>query len=655
VSDQLGTYRRRASIHREKIDRRPPSHRDGHCRRPTHSRVQRRQRQRDRVEPLGRVPATITERSAASARTGWHSGPFARRASSKGGGTALTLRQALSVLWQQRFLILAAVILAAAAASFYLHSESPSYSSTASVALTNSTTQGATSTTGANLQLVTGVDVSDAAAKALGGDPRTLVSEVSAAYNSTNNVVDSTATTSTESQADQSQNAIAALQSQVDKIQAQIASLSTGGNADSAVVKSQLASLNTLYQTTFTQLTAATVAPAPSTLLQAAEDGVSTASSKSKILGLGLLIGLLAGAGIALIREPFDTRIRNVDEAEEASGLPTLAQLPFTRAYRRGSHVLAVVTEPRTPFAESIRELRTSVQVLLGSASTPVLVVTSPAPFDGKTIITANLASSYALAGKLTILVSGDLRRPRIHEFFGGSEADEGLAELVTGAAPTSDDVSRLLQETSIDGMYFLPPGQPSGDPADALASPAMVQVLNHLRALADIVLIDAPPVLAAADAAIIATHADGTVLIVRNARTQRSALAETMKRLVSARVTVLGLALNRVKKITGAAYQDHYQTVTRMMAPDDTRPIPRSDVPQSAELADIDEGSPVDVGVVGPEPDDAPFLEPVDTPETETPPAVTKAQSRGTSPAQRAATRRRVERAAPGKHHRRL
>src|SRR6478609_7910132 len=103
---------------------------------------------------------------------------------------------------------------------------------------------------------------------------------------------------------------------------------------------------------------------------------------------------------------------------------------------------LPVQSAPRTPFAEATRELRTATQVMLGAHDeTPVLIVTSPAPSDGKTLVAANLAASFALSGKRTILVSADLRRPRVDGFFGGHPDTPGLAELLDAEAPSVEAI----------------------------------------------------------------------------------------------------------------------------------------------------------------------------------------------------------------------
>jgi capsular exopolysaccharide synthesis family protein len=174
------------------------------------------------------------------------------------------------------------------------------------------------------------------------------------------------------------------------------------------------------------------------------------------------------------------------------------------------------------------------------------------------------LAASWALTGKRTILVCADLRRPRIHEFFGGSEMDKGLAEILAGRTSSAQETANLLRETPIEGLSFLPAGYPQGDPADGLASTTMTRVIEQLRELADIVIVDSPPVLAVADAAIAAVHADGAIVVVRANKTLTRDIAETMKRLRAGSVNVVGVALNRVRHVTRSAYGDYYRTAVR-------------------------------------------------------------------------------------------
>ena len=324
-------------------------------------------------------------------------------------------------------------------------------------------------------------------------------------------------------------------------------------------------------------------------ILKAATFAVPTASSKVKILGLAAVIGLIAGCGIALVWAQFDTRLQTVEEAEEASRSRVLAQLPYTRAYRRGGTELPVRSAPRTPFAESIRELRTATQVLLGApTSAPVLVVTSPAPSDGKTLVTANLAASFALSGKQTILVSSDLRRPRIDDFFGGQPDAAGLAELLDADEPSESRILELVRPTQVPGLSILQSGHPVADPADGLASTRMRAIIEQLRDLADLVIFDSPPVLAVADAAILSSYADGVVVVLRAGRTRRPLLEEAIKRLHAGHANVVGLALNRVKAIVGSSYRGYYQAPLRP-APGKASPPEQPEATAGAPIGDGD------------------------------------------------------------------
>lgn len=508
----------------------------------------------------------------------------------------MTLRQALIVLWRQRLLIIAAVIVAVLAAGGYLYTRSSSYTADATVQLAQPSQQDtqqqpAPTVGGPSLQLITGDRVVAAAARTLKTtNPATLRGQVSSTYDSTTGVVTITASSAGAKRSVRVANAFAtayvgalghravqqlqALQAQAGKLNSRITALTArnqGQPRNNNVLQTQITAVTALYSTIQSQILQAQIAPASASLLHAATGAAATGISKYRLLLLAAAIGLLAGAGLALLRSQFDTKVRTVEGAEAICGRPVLSELPYVRAYRRSSVDLPVVDAPRTPYAESIRELRTSLSVLLDGAQTPVLVVTSPAPFDGKTLATANLAASLALSGKRTVVVSGDLRKPRMHEFFGGQERAEGVAELLDGHSPSAGRTIELVRRTEIDGLSILPAGHPQGDPADGLASKSMGSMLDALRTMCDVVIIDSPPVLAVADAAIIGAHADGMLIVVRANKTAEKELAETVKRLQASQVHVLGVALNRVRGVVGSVYGEYYRAAGRQEPAPDT------------------------------------------------------------------------------------
>jgi MinD-like ATPase involved in chromosome partitioning or flagellar assembly len=124
-----------------------------------------------------------------------------------------------------------------------------------------------------------------------------------------------------------------------------------------------------------------------------------TGLSKSKLGAIGLVAGLLVGCGIALARDQLDTRLRDSPDIEAVTESPILAELPEDSEVRSGKVAISLVQAPQSPMAESIRELRTSLRVILDDTPCPVIVVTSPEPGDGKTFVAANLAAAWALSG----------------------------------------------------------------------------------------------------------------------------------------------------------------------------------------------------------------------------------------------------------------
>ena len=136
-------------------------------------------------------------------------------------------------------------------------------------------------------------------------------------------------------------------------------------------------------------------------------------------MAIGVIAGLLVGCGIALGRDQFDTRLRTSPDIEAITDSPILAELPQDHDVRTGKVSIAMVQAPQSPMAESIRELRTSLRVILDDTPCPLIIVTSPEPGDGKTFVAANLAAAWAMSGSKVIVISADFRRPRLEEIFG--------------------------------------------------------------------------------------------------------------------------------------------------------------------------------------------------------------------------------------------
>jgi capsular exopolysaccharide synthesis family protein len=204
---------------------------------------------------------------------------------------------------------------------------------------------------------------------------------------------------------------------------------------------------------------------------------------------------------------------------------------------------LITLTDPRSPASEAYRTLRTNLSFYSLDKPVRTLVVTSPSPDDGKSITVANLAVTMAQGGMRTILVDCDLRRPSLHIFF-DLNSEPGLTNLVLGE--TSEPPLRM---TGVDNLWLLPSGPKPPNPADLLGSKKLDQIIATLTNMADIVLFDAPPVVAVTDAAVLGAKLDGALLVINSGKTRRDHATRAKEVLEKARVRIIGTTLTNAPK----------------------------------------------------------------------------------------------------------
>jgi tyrosine-protein kinase len=288
---------------------------------------------------------------------------------------------------------------------------------------------------------------------------------------------------------------------------------------------------------------------------------------------LGGLMGLLLALGITFLKEQLDERLRTREEAEVATGLPVLAELPFDEESAREPDTVASRLRPSGALAEATRGLRTSLSFLGIDEPLRRVVVTSGGSGEGKSLVAANLATVYAQAGMRTILVSADLRRPRADAMFLVPRGTIGLSDVIAGlyeGHPSSNGhspsgtgvaeaISRVLLPTSVDGLFLMPAGKLPPNPAELLGSQRAGEVFDALSAHADVIVVDTPPVLAVTDAAILAPRADGVVVVASAGQTHKGGLARSVETLAATRARILGLVLNKVDDKSGSGYRYSY------------------------------------------------------------------------------------------------
>ena len=307
---------------------------------------------------------------------------------------------------------------------------------------------------------------------------------------------------------------------------------------------------------------------------------------------VGALLGLTLGLVLAFVQETLDTSIGTIEDVEAYLEVPVLGVVPHIDARetvqrileRRPalaqmdpeallSHALLITHfDPKSPVAEAYRTLRTNVQFARMERAGKVIVVTSPTLQEGKTTTIVNLALTLAQSGQRTLLVGANLRRPSIHRFF-GIEREPGLADILVGSVAWRDcirtvadilmgrfEMEDIMAAPGLDNLHIIEAGPIPANPSELLSTPAMAAFLRAVRDEYDVVLIDTPPVLPVTDSAIVASQADGVILVYQAGKVGRLVLKRAKIHVENVGGKVWGVVLNDVKtEIAGYAYTHYY------------------------------------------------------------------------------------------------
>jgi len=271
---------------------------------------------------------------------------------------------------------------------------------------------------------------------------------------------------------------------------------------------------------------------------------------------LAAIIGLLLGMLVATVADRLDGSVRTPDEVRDRLRLAILGSIPRAGAgirfggsagdrFRIISHV-----EPQSMIAEAFRSLRTNLAFARAHHDLRTIVLTSPGPGDGKSTVACNLATTFAQQGQRTLLIDADLRRAVVNTSFELPQSP-GLTEVLVGVTPFGDAV----RATDAPNLSVLASGQFPPNPSELLGSRQMRAVLEEATRVFDMVVIDAPPVLAVTDASVISSLVDGTIVVVRLGKTARDAVQRAVAQLRIVNGRILGAVLNDVNFRSGVYY----------------------------------------------------------------------------------------------------
>jgi capsular exopolysaccharide synthesis family protein len=321
----------------------------------------------------------------------------------------------------------------------------------------------------------------------------------------------------------------------------------------------------------------------------------------------GVVAGLLLGLGGAFLREQLDDRMRSHDDAVEAAdGLPILAEAPIDRRAIRRIRDDGIAAAMTTRLGETARALRTAIMFLGVHREVRRILVTSGSPGEGKTLTSALLATAYAQAGFRTILISADLRQPRLEQLLGiVPQPNRGLTEALLWSPKSNlrggadarvrevdDYLASQIDPTMVPNLSVLSCGPLPPNPGELLSSQRMEDLLGHLAVTYDMLIIDSAPLIGLSDSRVLASMVDGLVLVTAVGANKRSirAARETLR---AADIHWLGLVVNKAPGIQTNPYdqvQGRPARRRRHAAQAPLRSAPRevSIVPATEQFTDV-------------------------------------------------------------------
>ncbi|WP_394216118.1 polysaccharide biosynthesis tyrosine autokinase [Brachybacterium vulturis] len=310
-------------------------------------------------------------------------------------------------------------------------------------------------------------------------------------------------------------------------------------NATAASLQTQVGELESTGESSAVALTIVSPATVPTS---------QTSPNVLRNVAVGILLALLAGVGMALVRDSLDNRIRRPEDIEKTFDRRVIATIPTSRD--TASFPLISSTSPQSIQAEAYRDLRTNLQFIGLTTDDRSILVTSSMPGEGKSSSAINLAHVLAQSGSRVLLVDADLRRPALAKHL-SLEGNAGLTTVLIGESSIAD----VAQPLDTEGLDVLTSGPIPPNPSELLGSQRMQTVLADALAAYDFVVVDSPPLFAVTDAAILSQIVGGTIIVARSDLVKKHQLGRALEKLEGVDARLLGVILNRYQRGTQHFY----------------------------------------------------------------------------------------------------
>lgn len=276
--------------------------------------------------------------------------------------------------------------------------------------------------------------------------------------------------------------------------------------------------------------------------------------NRTLIIILGSILGFGAGFTFIFFKDYFNKTVNSPEELMDA-GFSVLSWIPKVPGLKnnKSSELILSENDPNIS-VESFKTLRTRIQYSKLSDNIKTILITSSSPGEGKTFVAANMAASFALANKRTVLVDCDLRKPRVHKLFKSKDGN-GLTNYFFGKC----SIEEIFKSTKIRNFEFIPAGTIPPNPSEIVGASQFSSFISDLREEYDYVIIDSPPILAVSDSEILSRTADASILVTRSNETELEWISKSVNLLQHEKDSFIGIILNQYNYKKADNYYKHY------------------------------------------------------------------------------------------------
>ena len=267
---------------------------------------------------------------------------------------------------------------------------------------------------------------------------------------------------------------------------------------------------------------------------------------KKTVLLIGLVLGLIVGISVAFIKEYLNTKISSIEDIKKVTDVPIVGTVPH---FKKTDSLLKIFENPKSSIAEAFRAIRTNIR-FLSPKDTEIITVTSTISGEGKTTVASNLAAIYSMAGKKTVIINLDMRKPSLHMVF-GIENDKGISNVLAKQA----GIDEVIHSTKYANLDVIPSGPIPPNPGELIQSEMMDGIIKYLQKKYDIVIFDTPPVGLVVDAISVLTKSDINLYVFRANYSKKEFINNVNDLKYNKKIKGLGIILNDVKSKSSYGY----------------------------------------------------------------------------------------------------